>query len=399
MKPLSNRILGLGTENAFVVLKEVNELIAKGRSIKNFCIGQPDFDTPKHIRFAGMKAISDGKTGYTPSQGIPPLREAAAAMFRRTRNIDVSADDVVIAVGGKPFIGYSIFITTEYGKGHEVIFPNPGFPIYESQIKANGAVPVPLYLKESSSFAFDIDDLRARITDKTRLLILNSPQNPTGGILTRAQLEQIAQLCIEHDLWVYSDEVYSELVYDGEFQSIASIPGMKERTIIVDCASKTYAMTGWRIGYMANRTLAPHIGTLVTNTDSCAPHMNQLAVVEALNGPQTEVADMRRIFKERRDVIVQGLNQLEGFRCLNPGGAFYVWPNVTEACKIVGAANSEAFRKRLLHEAGVAVLADIHFGPQVPNDGEHIRFSYASSTADILEGIERIKDWMANSRV
>jgi aspartate/methionine/tyrosine aminotransferase len=394
MKRLSDRMLNLRTENAFVVLQAVNKLIAKGEDVLSFCIGQPDFDTPKNVRFAGMKAIAEGKTGYTPSPGIPELRRAAAEMFRATRGIPVEPDHVVIATGGKPFIGYTIFAVTDYGRGHEVIYPMPGFPIYESQIRAQGAVPVPLPLLERKNFSFDIDALAEKITENTRLLILNSPHNPTGGVLGRSELEQIAELCIANDIWVYSDEVYSNLVYDAEFQSIASIPGMYERTVVVHCVSKTYAMTGWRIGYMANPTLAPHVATQVTNTESCAPHMNQWAAVEALTGPQDDAEAMRLTFLERRDLIVSGLNEIAGFRCKMPGGAFYVWPNVTEACRMVGAEDSEELRKMLLYEAKVAVLADIHFGPRVPGEGQHIRLSYASSKETILRGLDRIDDFM-----
>jgi aspartate aminotransferase len=396
MKELSDRIRNLGTENAFVVLKEVNELKAKEKDIKNFCIGQPDFPTPRNICDAAKDAIDKGFHGYTPSPGIPELRTAAAKFFSETRGIKVEPDWVVVGCGGKPFISHAIFCTTEYGKGHEVIFPNPGFPIYESMIRANGAVPVPLYLRESKGFNFDIADLRAKVNDRTRLLILNSPQNPTGGLLSRAELAEIAQICQKNDIWVYADEVYSQMIYEGAFESISNHPGMQDRTILVDCASKTFAMTGWRIGYMANRLLAGYFSTLITNTDSCAPHPCQKAVAAGLSGPQDEVQRMVRTFKERRDVIVNGLNSLPGFTCLKPGGAFYVWPNVTEACALSGVKDSEEFRKLLLHEAGVAVLADIHFGPRVPDEGQHIRFSYASSTDDIKEGIERVRRLMGS---
>lgn len=394
MKSLSDRINGLGTENAFVVLKEVNELIAQGKKIYNFCIGQPDFKTPGHICEAAKKAIDEGKHGYTPSSGVLEIRSSVARFFNESRGLDFTPDDIVVACGGKPFIWYSIFVTTDYGKGDEVIFPNPGFPIYESMIRGQGAVPVPLYLRESKNFNFDINELRKKITPRTKLLILNSPHNPTGGVLSKAELEEIAGICTEHDIWVYADEVYSKLVYDAPFASIASIPGMRDRTIVVDCASKTYAMTGWRIGYMANRVLAPHVTRLVTNSDSCAPFANQLAVAAALDGPQNEADHMLSVFHERRDFIVPGLNKIKGITCKTPGGAFYVWPNVTEACKMTGCKDSEEFRKRLLHEAGVACLADIHFGPRVPDEGQHIRFSYASSLPDIQEGLNRTADFI-----
>lgn len=399
MPRLSQRARELGTENAFVVLGEVARLQAEGKDIVSFCIGQPDFVTPAHIRMAGIRAITEGHTGYTPSPGIAPLRQAVARTFSETRGVRVEPDDVVVGCGGKPFIAYSILSVTDYGQGHEVIYPNPGFPIYDSQITACGAVPVRLDLREPRRFVFDLDELRAKVNDKTRLLILNSPQNPTGGVLGRAELEEIADIVRPFDdLWVYSDEVYSGLVYDGDFQSIAGVGGMHERTIIVDSASKTFAMTGWRIGYAANKALAPTFTRWVTNTDSCPPHPNQYAVLAALDGPQDEMKQMREVFLQRRDRIVAGLNELPGFECLSPGGAFYVWPNVTEACKRVGAADSEELRKRLLHEAGVAVLADIHFGSRVEEDGEHIRFSYASSFEDIDDGVGRIAEFIKKNQ-
>jgi len=282
MPEISERTRNLGTENAFVVLKEVNDLVSQGRDIVNFCIGQPDFDTPEHIKEAAIKAIREGKTGYTPSPGISELREAVAEYFSETRNIDVKPEWVVVANGAKPFIYYTILSVTDYGKGEEVLYPNPGFPIYESQIRANGAVPVPLPLLESKGYAFDVEYLESRITEKTRLLILNSPHNPTGGVLDRDTLEQIADIVKRHEnLWVFSDEIYSRIVHDGEFVSIASFPGMQERTIIVDGVSKSYAMTGWRIGFAANEKLAPHLSRWVTNTDSCAAHPNQYAALAA----------------------------------------------------------------------------------------------------------------------
>ena len=399
MPTLSRRTRELGTENAFVVLGEVERLIASGKSIVSFCIGQPDFPTPDHVRLAGIRAITQGKTGYTASPGIAELRAAAARFFTRTRGIEVTPDEVVCACGGKPFIGYTILSVTDHGAGHEVIYPNPGFPIYSSLISACGAVPVALPLRESRGFNFDLDELAEKITDRTRLLILCSPGNPTGNVLGPSELEQVAALVARHDqLWVYSDEVYSGLVYEGQFRSIAALPGMRERTIIADSASKTYAMTGWRIGYAANAALAPSFTRWVTNTDSCPPHPNQWAAVAALDGPQDEALEMRRVFLERRDRIVSGLNELPGFRCLVPGGAFYVWPNVTGACRMVGAADSEELRKRLLHEAGVAVLADVHFGRPVAGEGEHVRFSYASSLEAIEEGLSRIAAFLSKNK-
>ena len=399
MLSISERTRNLGTENAFVVLKEVNELVSQGKDIVNFCIGQPDFDTPEHIKEAAIKAIREGKTGYTPSPGIPELREAVAEYFSETRGIDVKPEWVVVANGAKPFISYVIQTVTDYGKGEEVIYPNPGFPIYESQIRACGAIPVPIPLRESKGYAFDIEYLEKKINEKTRLIILNSPHNPTGGLLDRKMLEQIADIVKKYDnLWIFSDEVYSRIVYDGEFASIASIPEMQERTIIVDGVSKTYAMTGWRIGFAANEKLAPYLSRWITNTDSCAGHPNQYAALAALTGPQDETEKMVETFKKRRDIIVEGLNDIEGIKCLKPGGAFYVWPNITEACRIVGAKDAEEFRKDLLYKAGVAVLSDIHFGFKNEGEGEHLRFSYAASEEDIREGLKRLRRHIEENR-
>jgi aspartate/methionine/tyrosine aminotransferase len=395
MPAISRRANELGTENAFVVLAEVSALQRQGKDIISFCIGQPDFPTPKNIRDAGIKAINEGKHGYTPSAGILELRQAAAAYLNRTRHIDLHADDIVVGAGAKPFIAYTILSTTDHGAGDEVIYPVPGFPIYESQIKAMGAVPVPIYLRESRNFSFDPAELEAKITPKTKLLILNSPQNPTGGIIPRKDLEAIAAVLRKHpQVWVFADEIYSQLCYDGEFCSLTQLPGMVERTIICDGASKTWAMTGWRLGFAANRTLAPVFTRWVTNTDSCASQITQWAAVEALNGPQDDARKMRDSFLARRDLIVGLLNKVPGVVCQNPGGAFYAWPNVTEACKLIGAADSEEFRKRLLNEAGVAVLADIHFGARVPDEGQHIRFSYAASNEAIEKGIARMTEFI-----
>jgi aspartate aminotransferase len=397
MAEVSKRALGLGTENAFVVLAEVNALMRSGKDIVSFCIGQPDFPTPVNIQDAAVAAIRGGRHGYTPSAGIDELRAAAAGYLSRTRGIEVLPADVVVAAGAKPFIAYAILSTTDYGAGDEVIYPNPGFPIYDSQIRVNGAVPVPINLRESRGFNFDPAELEARITPRTRLLILNSPHNPTGGIIPRAQMEAIAAILRRHpQVWVFADEIYGRLVYDGEFVSIASLPGMQERTIIADGCSKTWAMTGWRLGFMANRALAPYFTTWITNTESCASQISQWAAVEALNGPQDAADHMRNVFLERRDLIVGLLNQVPGVTCQSPGGAFYAWPNVTEACRMVGAADSEEFRKRLLHEAGVAVRADIHFGPRAEGEGQHIRFSYAASTEAIREGIGRMAAFVKN---
>jgi aspartate/methionine/tyrosine aminotransferase len=400
MANVSQRAQGLGTENAFIVLAEVNKLIREGRDVISFCIGQPDFHTPMNIQDAGVKAIREGRHGYTPSAGIAELRQAVADDFTRTRGIKVDADDVVVAAGAKPFIAYTILSTTDYGAGDEVIYPVPGFPIYESQIKASGAVGVPVYLRESRNFSFDPQELADKITTKTKLLILNSPQNPTGGIIPKKDMEAIAEILRKHpQIWIFADEIYGRLIYEGEFVSIASLPGMQERTIISDGCSKTWAMTGWRLGFAANKKLAPFFTTWITNTESCASQITQWAGVEALNGPQDDANRMRDIFHKRRDLIVGLLNQVPGVTCKNPGGAFYAWPNVTEACKLTGCKDSEEFRKRLLNEAGLAVLADIHFGPRVDGEGQHIRLSYAASDDAIKQGVQRMTDFINKNRV
>jgi aspartate/methionine/tyrosine aminotransferase len=398
MPAISRRANELGTENAFVVLAEVSALQRQGKDIISFCIGQPDFQTPQNIREAGIKAINEGKHGYTPSAGILELREAAANYLKRTRHIDVGADDVVVGAGAKPFIAYAILSTTDHGAGDEVIYPVPGFPIYESQIRAMGAVPVPIYLRESRDFSFDPAELEAKITPRTRLLILNSPQNPTGGIIPRKDMEAIAAILRKHpQVWIFADEIYSQLCYEGEFCSLTQFPGMLERTIICDGASKTWAMTGWRLGFAANKAMAPVFTRWVTNTDSCASQITQWAAVEALNGPQDDAKKMRDSFLSRRNLIVGLLNKVPGVTCRDPGGAFYAWPNVTEACRMIGARDSEEFRKRLLNEAGVAVLADIHFGQRVPDEGQHIRFSYAASNEAIEKGIARMAQFITSN--
>ena len=396
--PLSRRGESLGTENAFVVLAEVNALIRQGKDIVSFCIGQPDFATPVHVQDAAIAAIRNGRHGYTPSAGIDELRVAAAHDLGQRRGLDIKPDDVVVGAGAKPFIAYTIASVTDYGAGDEVIYPVPGFPIYESQIVANGAVPVPIFLREARDFAFDPAELEAKITPKTRLMILNSPQNPTGGVLGPADLDAIAEILRLHpQIWVFADEIYSRLIYDGRFDTLARRSGMLARTIISDGASKTWAMTGWRLGWVANRALAPTFTRWITNTESCASQISQWAGVEAITGSQDCVDEMHARFRERRDLIVRLLNDVPGITCRTPGGAFYAWPNVTEACRRVGAADSEAFRKRLLHEAGIAVLADIHFGRRVPGDGQHIRFSYAASNAAIEQGIARLDDFVRRS--
>src|SRR5712671_5094819 len=322
MPQISRRAGALGTENAFVVLAEVNALARQGKDIISFCIGQPDFPAPEHVQEAAIRAIKGGKHGYTPSAGIDELREAAARYLAGRRGgLPIRPQDVVIGAGAKPFIAYAILSTTDYGAGDEVIYPNPGFPIYESQIVANGAKPVPINLHEAKNFAFDLADLEKLINKRTRLLILNYPHNPTGGSLSRAELQQIGRILEKHpQVWVYADEIYSRLVFGknaginggGEFFSIAQVPGMYERTIISDGASKTWAMTGWRIGFTSNPKLAPVFTRWITNTDSCASQISQWAAVDAIDGPQDAAAAMRASFLERRDLIVGLLNTVPG---------------------------------------------------------------------------------------
>ena len=396
MPEISKRARSLGTENAFVVLAEVTALARAGKDIISFCIGQPDFPAPEHVQEAAIRAIKGGKHGYTPSAGIDELREAAAKYLSGMRGgLPIRAQDVVIGAGAKPFIAYAILSTTDHGAGDQVIYPNPGFPIYESQIVACGAQPVPVQLKEARDFAFDPAELEKLITPKTKLLILNYPHNPTGGLLSREDLQAIAAILQRHpQVWVYADEIYSRLCYAGEFFSIAQLPGMYERTIISDGASKTWAMTGWRIGFTSNPLLSPVLTRWITNTDSCASQISQWAALEAINGPQDAAEMMKKSFLERRDLISGLLNQVPGVKCRTPGGAFYAWPNVTEACRMIGAKDSEEFRKRLLNEAGVAVLADIHFGTRSPGEGQHLRFSYAASKPAIEQGVARMADFI-----
>lgn len=396
MPEISRRASSLGTENAFVVLAEVNALARQGKDIISFCIGQPDFPAPDNVQEAAIRAIKSGKHGYTPSAGIDELREAAAKYLAGMRGgVPIRPEDVVVGAGAKPFIAYAVLSTTDYGAGDEVIYPNPGFPIYESQIVANGAKPVPIHLHEDKAFAFNVEDLEKLVDKKTKLLILNYPHNPTGGCLARKDLEAVARVLEKHpQVWVYADEIYSRLVFNGEFFSIAQLPGMYERTIISDGASKTWAMTGWRIGFTSNPALAPVFTRWITNTESCASQISQWAAVEAINGPQDAAEAMKDSFLTRRNLIVQLLSEVPGVKCQVPGGAFYVWPNVSEACRMIGAADSEEFRKRLLNEAGVAVLADIHFGSRVPGEGQHVRFSYAASKQQIEAGVQRMAEFI-----
>ena len=359
--PLADKLSRLGTENAFVVLAVVNKLKAEGRDIVSFAIGEPDFPTPKNIKMAGVEAITSDKTHYSESQGIVPLRQAVADYIGRTRGIDVGPGNVVITPGAKPIMFNTIMSVVN--PGDEVIYPNPGFPIYESLIDFVGAKAVPMPLWESLDFNFDPDEFRGLISDRTKLIILNSPQNPTGSILTPEALAAVAEVAIERDLWVLSDEIYSQMVYDGEFHSITQIPGMKERTIILDGFSKTYSMTGWRLGFgVMPEELATWQARIETNLNSCTATFTQWAGVEALNGDQSESLAMIAEFDRRRHFIHEGLNSLPGFSCIMPRGAFYAFPNVTEACRTLGKKNARELQEHILFEGNVAVLPRTAFG-------------------------------------
>ena len=375
----------LGTETAFEVLAKARALEAQGRHIVHLEIGEPDFDTPPAIAAAGVEAIRGGQTHYTPSAGIPELRNAIAAHVTRTRGLPADAADVVVTPGAKPVMFYAVLALLD--EGDEAIVPDPGFPIYASMVDFVGARVVPLPLREENEFGVDVDELKRLITVRTKLLILNSPHNPTGGVLTREQVREIARLSTEHDLWVLSDEIYSELLYDGEFVSPWAERGMRERTILLDGFSKTFAMTGWRLGYgVFPRALVDGVTKLVTNSVSCTATFTQRAGVEALTQRPAEVAAMLRQFRSRRDRIVAGLNQIEGVSCVMPRGAFYAFPNV----KRLGM-RSAALNDALLNEAGVACLAGTAFGPM----GEgYLRLSYANSLENIEEALRRFGRWV-----
>jgi aspartate aminotransferase len=394
---IADRMDNLGTENAFKVLAEVNKLKSQGKDIISFGLGEPDFDTPSNIKEAAINAIRQNYTHYGPSAGIPALREAIANYISKTRKINVDPDEVVVTPGGKPIIFYSILCLIN--PGDEVIYPNPGYPIYESIINFAGAKAVPVPIIEEKNFSLDLGQLKKLITSKTKMIVLNSPQNPTGGIIEKQDLEAIANLAKEHDIIVLSDEIYSEMIFEGQFHSISSFPGMKERTIILDGLSKTYSMTGWRVGYgIFNKEVAAHIANLETNSVSCTATFSQIASIEALNGSQEETRRMVKIFSERSKLIVDGLNGIKGIKCLRPKGAFYVFPNVTQACKNLKLATSEEFQKYLLHQAGVAVLPRSSFG--VRNSGEnneYVRLCYAVSEKEIIEGLSRIKKAVENN--
>ncbi|MBM3705788.1 MAG: pyridoxal phosphate-dependent aminotransferase [Actinobacteria bacterium] len=387
----TQRMSRLGTENAFVVLAEVTKLKEQGRDIINFGVGEPDFDTPLNIKNAGINAIENNHTHYSPPAGVPDFRRSVARYISRTRNIEVSMDNVIVGPGTKPVIFYALSALIE--SGDEVIYPNPGYPIYESLINYLGAKAVPLALLEEKEFSFDINDLKKAVTTKTRMIIINSPQNPTGGILSKSDLQGIAEIAAERDLWVMSDEIYSRIIYDGEFASIISFEGMKDRTILIDGFSKIYSMTGWRLGYgIMNKELIEAMIRLNTNIVTCTATFTQYAGIEGYEGPQDETFKMVEEFRARRDMIVDGLNDIKGFSCLKPKGAFYVFPNVTRACRALGVSDSRKLQQLILHEGSVAVLPRTSFGSRNQGESqEYIRLSYATSRENIMEGLKRIK--------
>jgi aspartate aminotransferase len=383
---LAPAALRLGTEGAFAVLARAREIERAGRDVVHLEIGEPDFATPAHVAEAAFAAIRAGETGYCPAPGIPELREAVAAELSRRRSVAIAPERVIVATGAKPFLLFGVLATCE--PGDEVIYPDPGFPIYESAIRFAGATPVPLVLREADEFAFSVDELAARLTERTKLVILNSPENPTGGVLAPDTLAAAADVLRDSGAWVLSDEVYGRLLHDGAFRSIASEPGMLERTIVLDSFSKTYAMTGWRCGYAAvPEPLVEPLTRLVVNSTSCVPPFVQRAGVAALTGPQDDVAAMVAEFRARRDLVVAGLRRLPGVSCRTPHGAFYAFPNVT-ALPLSAAELAD----RLLEEAGVALLAGTAFG--AAGEG-HLRLSYATSRERLEEGLARMGAFLA----
>ncbi len=379
---LAERMTRIGVESAFEVLVKARALEQQGRSVIHLEIGEPDFPTPSHVVEAGKRALDEGWTKYGPTQGLPELRESIAAYISRTRGIQVGPESVCVVPGGKPIMYFTIIALLE--AGDEAIYPNPGFPIYESMIRFQGAVPVPVPLVEERGFSFDLDVLESRLTEKTKLVILNSPQNPTGGIIPADDIRRLADMLRDRDVMVLSDEIYSRICYDGEPVSIASFDGMLEKTIILDGFSKTYSMTGWRLGYGVMPTwLVDAVVKLMVNSNSCTASFTQRAGIAALEGPQDAVTAMVAEFRRRRDAICKGLNTIPGFRCPVPAGAFYVFPNITGT----GMA-SKALADLLLYEAGVACLDGGCFG----SFGQgYLRFSYANSLANIMEAVDRIR--------
>jgi aspartate aminotransferase len=381
---LAERMSRLGTETAFEVLNRARALERQGKNIIHLEIGEPDFETPPNIVSSAIDALHAGWTHYGPSAGLPELREAIAAEVNRSRGVRVAPEEVVVVPGGKPIIFFTILALID--EGDEVIYPNPGFPIYESMIHYVGGRAVPVRLREDKDFSLDVGELSDLINDRTRLIILNSPHNPTGGMLGKRDLEQIAQAIGDRNIFVLSDEIYSRLIFNGEHHSIMAEPGFKERTILLDGFSKSYAMTGWRMGYGVMRTdLASQIARLVTNSNSCTASFTQVAGVDALRGDQSSVDHMRDEFQRRRDMFVAGLNQIKGFSCRMPKGAFYTFPNITGT-----GWKSKALADALLEEAGVACLSGTSFG----EFGEgYLRFSIANSMEHLGKALERVEDW------
>jgi len=374
----------LGTESAFVVLARAQKLAAEGRDIINLGIGQPDFRTPEHIVEAGIKALRDGHHGYTPANGLPALREAVAADLHRRHGVEVNPDHVVVVPGGKPTMFFAVLMFGE--PGAEILYPNPGFPIYESVIRYSGATPVPIALREENGFAFSAEEVLGQITPKTRLIIINSPANPTGGVTPRAEIDRlVAGLAAHPQVAILSDEIYSNMLYGGrEHVSLLQYPEIRDRLIMLDGWSKTYAMTGWRLGYAVwPEACVEHVTRLCINDHSCVNAATQHAGIAALNGPQDAVRAMVRQFDERRQVIVRELNALPGVRCADAAGAFYAFPNIEGT-----GMTARAAQDRFLDEAGVATVAGTSFGRW----GEgYLRFSYANSTENILEAMARIR--------
>ncbi|OWY66857.1 aspartate aminotransferase [cyanobacterium TDX16] len=382
----AERMSRLGTESAFEVLAKAQRLEAQGRNVIHLEIGQPDFQTPMNICQAAFQAMKDGYTGYAPAAGLPQLRQAIAQHVTHTRGVEVHPDEVVVTPGAKPIIFFTILALVN--AGDEVVYPDPGFPVYESVINFVGGKAIPLALREEVGFRFRIEDLEQAISPRTRLLILNSPQNPTGGVLQLEDLEAIANLAERHNFYILSDEIYSRILYEQAHHSIISLPGMKERTILLDGYSKTYAMTGWRLGYgVAPQLLAQKLEQLTINSNSCTCSFTQIAGIEALTGTQEFVEKMVDEFKQRRDFIVDGLNAIAGIQCVKPTGAFYVFPNVKQI-----PLNCDALADYLLAEAGVAVLSGSAFG----KFGEgYLRLSYANSLENIREALNRIQTAIA----
>jgi aspartate/methionine/tyrosine aminotransferase len=376
----------LGTETAFDVMVKAKALEAQGKEMIHLEIGEPDFITPANIIQAAIEALNQGYTHYCPSAGLPELRAAIAEEIRVSRGVPVNPDWVVVTPGGKPIMFYLIMALVE--EGDEAIYPNPGYPIYESMINYMGGTAVPLPLYEKHGFRFEAEELRSRVSSKTRLLVLNSPQNPTGGLLTPEDFQVIAELACRYDFMVLADEIYSKILYEGTHSSIAALPGMLERTIILDGFSKTYAMTGWRMGYgVMPPELAKHVARLVTNSVSCTPPFVQRAGLAAFSGAGEASAAMVAEFRRRRDFLVEALNQIPGVRCFKPNGAFYVFPNVQS----FGRPSSE-LADYIMQEAGVAVLSGTCFGEY----GEgYIRLSYANSLENLEKAVEKIRRALA----